>query len=61
MILPYPHDPALVAGRLIYSGAPISWRDREFLHEARGAACLDAIAVWRIASIAARHGKGVGQ
>mgnify|MGYP003383313768 CR=1 FL=1 len=60
MNLPYPHDAVLIAGRLIYSGAALPWSDRAFLHGVRGSVRLNQMEVWRIASIVARHGTGVG-
>lgn len=50
-----PSHAPIAAGRIIYSGLPVQWRDREFLHFVRNGAALDDLAVMRLANLVERY------
>jgi len=50
-----PRDLRLAAGRIIYSGLPVQWRDREFLHSVRNGAALDDLATMRLANLVEQY------
>lgn len=52
-----PHTAPVVAGRILYSGLPVQWRDHEFLHAVRAGAALDDLAAMRLANLAERYGR----
>lgn len=50
-----PRDLRIAAGRILYSGLPIQWRDHEFLHAVRSGAALDDVSTMRLANLVEQY------